>query len=151
MRVVDQKKGRQYFRRALNMDLLARQFSARFCAEASLEPCGGAGLQSVASQIREALRQLTPSMPVLVLQASTGSGKSKFLPSMLTDLGRTDVFTKLRIDVKSSAPRAPRPGATDGRAGDWTPHPPQRFGCDPPPEEGRCAQTASSKPPTDGT
>ncbi len=49
----------------------------------SLPPCGGAGLQELESEVAAKLDALTPAKPLLVVAASTGSGKSKWLPSFL--------------------------------------------------------------------
>jgi hypothetical protein len=75
----------------------------------TLFPCGGCGLSDAAKDLQVVLMNLSKLTPTLVLQATTGSGKSKWLPSWIARMGTTLVFTPSRIDVSDMASRATVP------------------------------------------
>ena len=72
----------------------------------TLEPCGEDGLAAAAGGLSAELAALTADVPTLLLSASTGSGKSKWLPSWLAAQARTIVLTPARVDVKDMAAHA---------------------------------------------
>ena len=70
----------------------------------ALPATGAGGLHSVERQLIGAIASLTTEQPLLLLVASTGAGKSKFLPSMLAkEFGPTYAITPAKVDVKSMA------------------------------------------------
>jgi hypothetical protein len=99
----------------LTMTLLARaaeHVGSELVAGPTLLPCGGDGLASVADDLEGAVRGLCAETPVLVLKASTGSGKCKWLPSWLAkQFGPTLVYTTSRVDARDMAAKATVPCA----------------------------------------
>jgi hypothetical protein len=96
---------------SVSIDALVRSLPPK-CAIEFMEEIPGdpsAGLDQVWQELLQNIQSLDSTCNTLILDATTGSGKSKVFPSLAASEGKTLLATTVKVDVKDIANKASVP------------------------------------------